>query len=111
MRKRINDSWRGCSNIDMISNGSWADPDLVANIDGTEYVFNYWDIEDALWNDFLEGEGIDESDTYIEGTYNISEEWEEKFDEFCQINAYDYLCDVVYGGYFAEGSTSWHDRY
>jgi hypothetical protein len=106
-----NNNWRGCDGIRLISHGEWSDPDLVAEIDGVEYTFNYWDIEDALWNEFLENEGVSEKDTYVEGTYNIADEWEEKFDEYCQANAYDYLCDVVYGGYFAEGSTSWHDDY
>lgn len=103
--------WRGCSDVFMRSNGAYSDPDLIATIDGHEYVFNYWDIEEALWDMFLEDNGITESDTYVPGTYNISDEWEQKFDEYCQINAYPYLEDVLFGGYFADGSYSWHDNY
>lgn len=104
-------NWRGCPDIDMIYYNDWADPDLATKIDGVEYKFNYSDIEDALWDWFLEAEGITEKDTYVPGTWNISDEWEQKFDEYCQANAYDYLVDVLYGGYFAEGSTDWKDRY
>lgn len=107
--KRSN--WRGCPDIQMIWHGEWSDPDLATEIDGVEYKFNYSDIEDALWDWFLESEGITEKDTYVPGTWNISDEWEKKFDEYCQANAYDYLVDVLYGGYFAEGSTDWKDRY
>ena len=109
MAKRSN--WRGCSNIDMVYYNEWGDPDLVATIDGEKYEFNYYDIEDALWSMFLEDNGISEKDTYVPGTWNISDEYEQKFDEYCQSVAYDYLTEVLYGGYFAEGSTSWHDRY
>ena len=109
MARRTN--WRGCDNIDMVYYNDTADPDLVAEIDGEEYEFNYYDIEDALWETFLEYEGVSEEDTYVPGTWNISDEWEEKFNEFCQYNAYGYLEDCIFGGYFADGSTSWHDRY
>lgn len=103
--------WRGCDDIDMVYYNEWADPDLVATIDGQEYVFNYFDIEDALWSMFLEDNEISESDTYVPGTYDISDEWEQKFDKYCQLNAYSYLDDCIFGGYFADGSYSWHDRY
>ena len=80
-------NWRGCPDIDMIYYNDWADPDLATKIDGVEYKFNYSDIEDALWDWFLEAEGITEKDTYVPGTWNISDEWEKKFDEYCQANA------------------------
>lgn len=104
-------NWRGCPDIDMIWYNEWADPDLVATFDGTEYAFNYGDIEDALWEMFLEDNEIKEKDTYVPGTWNISGEWEKKFDEYCQDNAKSYMEDVLYSGYFAEGSTDWKDRY
>ena len=43
-------NWRGCDGIDWVSYNECADPDLVYG----DYVFNYWDIEDALWNEFCE---------------------------------------------------------
>ncbi len=103
--------WRGCSDVGMTSNGTWGDPDLNIEYDGKIYIFNYWDIENALWDMFLEENGISETDTYVPGTYNISDEWEQKFDEYCQDNAYSYMEDCIYGGYFTDGSYSWHDRY
>ena len=110
MSKR-HDGWRGCPNITMEYYNDTADPSLVATIDGTEYTFNYWDIEDALWNEFLDLNGITESDTYVDDSYTIGEEWEQKFNEYCQAEAYNYLQDVVFGGYFGEGSTDWRDNY
>lgn len=104
-------NWRGCPDIDMIWYNEWADPDLVATFDGTEYAFNYGDIEDALWDWFLEQEGITEQDTYVPGTWNISDEYEKKFNEFCQTDALDYMQELLYSGYFAEGSTDWKDNY
>lgn len=110
MAKR-HSNWRGCKDIDMIWYNEWADPDLVATFDGTEYAFNYGDIEDALWDMFLEDEGIEEKDTYEPGTWNISDEYEQKFDKYCQDYALDYMQELLYSGYFAEGSTDWKDRY
>ena len=105
--KRSN--WRGCPDIEMIWHGEWADPELATTINGTEYTFNYWDIENALWDMFLESEGITERDTYAPGTSTISDEYEKKFDEFCQGTAESYMEEVLNNGYFAEGSTSWND--
>ena len=101
--------WRGCSNVLWQSNGAWGDPDIIADIDGKTYVFNYWDIEDALWDMFCEDNGYDRAE--VENDPSI----EDEFDLYCQSSAYDYLEDVVYGGYFDgieddEGG-NWHTRY
>ncbi len=96
----MNEGWRGCDNIKMVSHGSWGDPDLV--YDG--YTFNYWDIEDALWFEFLEETGYDDS-------MSDDPKVEAEFDKYCQENAEGYLEDVIAGGYFEDDSTSWHDRY
>ena len=89
----------GCENIEVIRHGSQADPDLVYN----GYTFNLWDIEDALWDNFLEmtGHTDDESE---------NREVEREFDSYIQENAEDYLNDCIFGGYFADDSKSWHDR-
>lgn len=84
-------NWRGCKDIEMIWHGEWADPELVTEYDGVEYWFNYYDIENALWEDFLESEGIEEKDTYDERGMGISDEYEDKFSKYCQDNAYTYL--------------------
>jgi hypothetical protein len=107
-------NWRGCSDIKMKYYNDWADPDLIAEIDGKTYTFNYWDIEDALWDMFLEYNDLTERDTY-DARGNISAEYEDMFNEFCQSEAYAYLEDVVYGGYFDgiedEDGGNWHSRY
>lgn len=88
-------NWRGCKNIKMIWHGEWSDPELVTEYDDTEYRFNYHDIEDALWYDFLESNDITEKDTYDENG-NISDEYENMFSKYCQDNAYTYLIwDVI----------------
>lgn len=97
MSKKNN--WRGCENIEFVNYNEWADPDIVYN----GYVFNYWDIEDALWNDFLDATGYDDSDS-------DNPEIESEFDLYVQENAECYLSDCIFGGYFKNGSKSWHDR-
>ena len=37
-------------------------------------------------------------------------EVEREFDSYIQENVKDYLNDCIFGGYFADGSKSWHDR-
>lgn len=94
-----NITWRGCENIKLHSNGSQGDSDLIYK----EYIFNYWDIEDALWESFLEeNPEFKDSDAY-------SEPAESRFNEYVQENAENYLEDCIAGDYFAPGGTSWHD--
>lgn len=102
-RKSLKEGWRGTP-VKIVSHGSWGDPDLVWNNGEHEYTFNYWDIEDAMWNDFLEYSGHDDSESN-------DPKVEAEFDEFVQDNYDGYLEDVIAGGYFDEGSYSWHDRY
>lgn len=101
--------WRGCSNVGMTDHGSWSDPDLNIKCDGEVYTFNYWEVENELWDEFLVSEGITESGTYIDG--EVSPEWEEKFSKFCQTNAYNYMVNLICEGYFADDSFDWHDNY
>lgn len=102
-KKPVKEGWRGTP-VKLVSHGSWGDPDLVWNNGEKEYTFNYWDIEDAMWNMFLEETGHDDSEAN-------DPKVEAEFDEFVQNNYDGYLEDVIFGGYFDEGSTSWHDRY
>ena len=87
--------WRGCENIMMKWYDSQADPDLIYE----GYAFNYYDIEGALWDAYLDGRREDDPTVSEDG-----------FSAYCRENAEDYLEDVVFGGYFAHGSKSWHDR-
>lgn len=92
-------NYRGCENIEFVFYNTQADPDLIYK----GYTFNYYDIDDALWNDFLESveRTDDESD---------NSEVEKQFTEYVQANAENYLDDCIFGGYFVDGSKSWHDR-
>lgn len=87
-------NWRGCKSIKMRYYNDWDDPDLIYN----GYVFNYWDIEHALSQMFVEETGFSEDD-------------EVAFNHYVQDHAESYLEDVILGGYFDEGSKSWHDNY
>mgnify|MGYP006978619528 CR=1 FL=1 len=87
--------WYGLDEVQVQDNPG--DPDLIWN----GYTFNYWDIESALWEDFLEetGHTDDEAgDPLLEA----------QFGEYVRERAVDYLKDVVYGGYFQPGSKTWH---
>lgn len=91
-------SYRGCENVDMGYLTDWDDPALLYD----EKVYNYWDIEDALWTDFLEFV----SDQELPNSYT---EDEENFNTYVQEHIEDYLSDVDAGGYFKEGSNDWRD--
>lgn len=106
--KMIMKQWRGCEDVFMVSHGEWADPDLVWK----DYTFNYWDIENALWDMYLEDNGITERDTYTEGTSNIDEYYENGFSIYCQEHVASYMEDVIDGGYFNGcPNNNWHDLY
>lgn len=101
--------WRGCENVFMIPHGEWSDPDLVWEDKYTniEYTFNYWDIENALWEMFLEDTGHADNESNIP-------EVEIEFDKYIQEEdrAEWYLRDVIAGGYFNDcPNNDWHDLY
>ena len=91
--KKLKEGWRGSKEIEMVSHGSWGDPDLVYK----GYTFNYWDIEDALWNDFLEDTGHKDSDSNDPAV-------EDEFDKYVQLNAPGYLDDYIANG----APKNWH---
>ncbi|MBQ1296751.1 MAG: hypothetical protein IIY21_22090 [Clostridiales bacterium] len=100
MEGKTMNSWRGCRRIEMEWNGTQSDPSLVYK----GYRFNYWDIEDALWADFIEERGYKDSDS---GDAKV----EEEFCGYVQERAEGYLDDTIYGGYFREGSKDWRDSF
>lgn len=81
--------YRGCKGVTMIGHGEWSDPEL--EYDG--YLFNYWDIEDALWHDFLDETGW----TDVDGDEPVVEN---EFNEYVKARCVDYLNDCIYGGAF-----------
>ena len=110
--KRINEAfYRGNKSIKFVYHGEWSDPDLI--YDG--YTFNYWEIENALWEDFLDRVEDGDIDVSFDREYaeNNSDDKtvNDAFNLYVQENGVDYLNDVIHGGYFEKGSKSWHDRY
>lgn len=93
LKESTNGKWRGCDNIEMISHGIHSDPDLYTVIDGMSCYFNYWDIENALWSDFLEETGHTDNESG-------NPEVEEEFNKYCQKWAYYYMIDCFNNGYF-----------
>lgn len=98
-KKPLKEGWRGTP-VKIVSHGSWGDPDLVWN----GYTFNYWDVEDDMWGLFLEETGHKDSESN-------DPKVEAEFDEFVNDRYEDYFDELVWSGYFEEGSKSWHDRY
>ena len=80
-------NYRGTENVEFISRGSQSDP--LLRYDGK--LFNYWDIENALWDMFEEEYPMD---AYEENMY--------AFNKYVQERCVDYLDDCIFGGYFAD---------
>ena len=83
-------NYRGTEGVEFISRGTQSDP--LIRYDGK--LFNYWDIEDALWDMYCEGTGM----TRIEVEENMDAH-EDNFDKFVQERCVDYLEDCIFGGY------------
>ena len=83
--------YRGCKGVTMIGHGEWSDPEL--EYDG--YLFNYWDIEDALWNGFLDETGW----TDVDGDEPVVEN---EFNEYVKARCVEYLDDCISGGAFTD---------
>lgn len=81
--------YRGCKDITMIGHGAWSDPELEYN----GYLFNYWDIEDALWDGFLDETGYSDAQS-------DDPKVEEEFNTYVKERCVDYLEDCIYGGAF-----------
>lgn len=91
--------YRGIKGIRLISHGMWSDAELVYK----GYVFNYNDIDDALWEIFLEDQNEVEAH-YLDRTG--ADEQEKRFNHWLEIGrpAQNYLDDCIFGkcytGYF-----------
>ena len=78
--------YRGAEGIEFVSHGAWADPELI--YDGKS--FNYWDIDNALWDMFCEEVAEDAG---------VSVNDEDAFNKYVQDVAADFLNDCIFGGY------------
>lgn len=88
-------NYRGAEGIEFVSHGAWNDPELI--YDGKS--FNYWDIDNALWDMFCEMIEEDIGTTVYEIEQNM-DKYEPMFDEYVQDIATSYLDDCIFGGYF-----------
>ena len=100
LKESVKNGWRGSKDIEYVWKGPWSDPELV--YDGK--TFNYWDIEDALWNMFLE-----ENPQWTDDDSN-NPECEDEFNRYVQYNGALYLDDVIAGGYFDESLNQIRDK-
>ena len=78
--------YRGAEGIEFVSHGVWADPEII--YDGKS--FNYWDIDNALWDMFCEE---------IAEDAGVSVNDEDAFNKYVQDVAVDFLNDCICGGY------------
>ena len=91
--------YRGCKNVEIVWHNTQADPDLIYR----DYTFNFYDIEDALWDDFLYLTNYDDNESK-------SAKAQSEFNAYVQDNVESYLDDCIFGGYFANGSKTWHNN-
>lgn len=84
MDKKNNYAW-GVPGITFIWHGQWADPE----VEYKDYIFNYWDIEDAIADTAKEELGIpdnkDISDDQFDTWVNHNHDW-----------IYGYMDDLVW---------------
>lgn len=86
-------NYRGAKDVEFIWNGTQSDPQLRYK----DMLFNYYDIEEALWDMFEEeNPQLDLSGEWADTQIVV----EQMFDEYVQDNVVNYLEDCIYGGYF-----------
>lgn len=62
-------TYRNCKTIEFVWHGEWADPELKVD----NFIANYWDIEEPLWQDFLSDTGHSNAESYtpeVEAEFN-----------------------------------------
>ena len=99
LKESVKNGYRGSDDIEYVWKGHWSDPELV--YDGK--TFNYWDIEDALWNMFLE-----ENPQWTDDDSD-NPECEDEFNGYVQYNGALYLDDVI-ASYFDESLNQIRDK-
>lgn len=84
--EKLHEGWRGCKDIEMIWHGASNDPELQYG----DEIFNYWDVEDALWQDF-----IDEHPEFYGAEGEKEIEAEDEFNQYCREHAAALLDDWI----------------
>lgn len=90
----VRGNYRGTEGVRFVWNGCMSDPELL--YDGK--LFNYYDIENALWDMFVEYM-VEECGVSHDTIIEREQEFEDDFDRFVQDNCVNYLEDCIYGGY------------
>lgn len=86
----VEGNFYGISKVKFEYHGEWSDPEVIYK----RYSFNYWDVENALWCDFLEEKGIPDYKGSGREFDNEFEKW--VFDNQERVHAM--LDDWIYGG-------------
>lgn len=82
-------NWRGVEGVKLIDHGAYSDPELFyKDEDGTKYYANYWDVEDSMWEYFLEETGHKDAESG-------KPEVEAAFDKFCQEHRSSVISDIM----------------
>ena len=82
-------NWRGVEGVKLIDHGAYSDPELFyKDEDGTKYYANYWNVEDSMWEYFLEETGLSDAESG-------KPEVEEAFDKFCQEHRDCVISDIM----------------
>ena len=88
----VKGNFYGISKVKYIGHGDWADPEVIYK----RYSFNYWDVEDALWNAFLDekeisdykGNGREFDEEYENWVFNNQEVVHSMVDDWIYFGCY-----------------------
>ena len=87
-------NYRGADGIEFVSHGVQSDPELIYD----RKSFNYWDIDNSLWDEFCEIVSENTGKSIMEIDSNMND-YEDDFNLFVRDNAVNYLEDCIFGGY------------
>ena len=93
LKRKLKESanYRGNPEIEFVWHGAWNDPELIYKGES----FNYWEVEDALWEDFLEETGHKDNESN-------DPKVEAEFDKYVQENGTSLLDDWIASGHLDE---------
>lgn len=85
--RHVKENFYGISKVKYVWHGSWSDPEVIYK----RYSFNYWDLENTLWDEFREEKQLGEYD---------GNEYDKEFAQWIfdnQENVHGILDDWIYG--------------
>lgn len=70
LREDRDDTYRGIPNTRFIWHGEWSDPEvLYTDDDGDELLFNYYNVEDVLYSEFMDDMDISDDDPNFDAEF------------------------------------------